>query len=92
MGTKGEIEGCIDDDMFVIKDFASGNETEVKVHTPKTLHSGGDECIMQNFVHALAYPDPENQKLSAELSLQGHIMAFAAEYSRVHGGEIVEFE
>ncbi|WP_343248245.1 Gfo/Idh/MocA family oxidoreductase [Diplocloster hominis] len=92
MGTKGEIEGCIDDDKFVIKDFASGNETEVKVHTPKTLHSGGDECIMQNFVHALAYPDPENQKLSAELSLQGHIMAFAAEYSREHGGEIVEFE
>ena len=26
MGTKGEIEGCIDDDKFVVKDFASGND------------------------------------------------------------------
>lgn len=90
MGTKGEIEGCMEEDRFMVKDFATGNETIVQVHTPKTLHSGGDECIMQSFVHALAYPNPENQKLSAELSLQGHVMAFAAEYSRTHGGEVVE--
>lgn len=90
MGTKGEIEGCIDDDSFVIRDFATGNETRVRVHTPKTLHSGGDECIMQSFVHAIAFPNPENRKLSAELSLQGHEMAFAAEYSRTHGGQVVE--
>lgn len=90
MGTRGEIEGCIDDDRFVIKNFASGNETTVNIHAPKTLHSGGDEYIMQRFIQGMANPDKEKDKLSAQMSLQGHIMAFAAEYSRTHGGAVVE--
>lgn len=90
MGTKGEIEGCFDEDQFVIKDFASGNETAVKVHTPKTLHSGGDECIMENYLKALRNPKEGRLLYSAKLSLQGHIMAFAAEESRMNGGKVIE--
>lgn len=90
MGTKGEIEGCIDDDYFEIKDFATGNVTTVKVHTPKTLHSGGDECIMRTFTDALRNPGKKNENLNAALSLQGHVMAFAAEQSRQQGGRVVE--
>lgn len=90
MGTKGEIEGCIDDDEFVIKDFATGHETAVHIHTPKTLHSGGDECIMETFTKALRNPEDGNLMYSAALSLQGHEMAYAAEYSRAHGGVVVE--
>lgn len=90
MGTKGEIEGCIEDDRFVIRDFATGNEKVVNVHTPKTLHSGGDECIMESFTTALRTMDEESKKYSAKLSLQGHVMAFAAEESRVKGGKVIE--
>lgn len=90
MGTKGEIEGCIDDDKYVIKEFATGNQKEVTLCTPKTLHSGGDECIMENFTSALRTMDEESRKYSAELSLQGHIMAYAAEESRVNGGKVIE--
>lgn len=90
MGTKGEIEGCIDDDEFVVKDFLTGKETKVKVHTPKTLHSGGDECIMENFVRTIRNPQQEKNKNIAGLSLQGHIMAYAAEESRLNGGKVVE--
>lgn len=90
MGTKGEIEGSIEDDSFVIKDFATGNIKTVHVHTPKTLHSGGDECIMQTFTNALRYPDEKNENLNAALSLQGHIMAYAAEESRRQGGKVIE--
>lgn len=90
MGTKGEIEGCIDDDEFVIKDFATGHETTVHIHTPKTLHSGGDECIMETFTKALRNPEDGNLMYSAALSLQGHEMAYAAEFSRAHGGVVVE--
>lgn len=89
MGTHGELEGCIDDNQFVLKDFASGNETVIKVHTPATLHAGGDECIMQNFIYGLAHPDSEKRKFSSQLSLQGHEMAFAAEQSRLSGGQVV---
>lgn len=61
MGTKG----CIDD-IYVIKNTA-GNETEVKVYTPKTLHFDGDECIMQNFTSSLQNPNAESIKYNAEL-------------------------
>lgn len=92
MGTKGEIEGCLEEDAFEIRDFATGNVTKVHVHTPKTLHSGGDECIMQNFVNALRNPGQEQLMHSAELSLQGHVMAFAAERSRADGGKVTDPE
>lgn len=90
MGTAGEIEGCIDEDQFTVKDFASGNETTVRIHTPKTLHSGGDECIMETFTKALRSPVKENLMYSAKLSLQGHVMAYAAEESRMNGGKVIE--
>lgn len=90
MGTKGEIEGSLEDDYFQIRDFATGNVKTVQVHTPKTLHSGGDECIMQTFTEALRHPERKNDNLNAALSLQGHIMAFAAEESRLQGGKVIE--
>lgn len=90
MGTKGEIEGCMEDDTFVIKDFATGNQTTVNVHTPKTLHSGGDECIMETFTGALRDPGRRDPLYSAVLSLQGHVMAYAAEESRRAGGKVIE--
>ena len=90
MGTKGEIEGCIDVAEFEVRDFATGNITKVHVHTPKTLHSGGDECIMETFTKALRDPESRDLMSSAALSLQGHEMAFAAEESRVNGGKVVE--
>lgn len=90
MGTKGEIEGSLEDDCFRIRDFGSGNVKTVCVHTPKTLHSGGDECIMQTFTEALRHPERKNDNLNASLSLQGHIMAFAAEESRRQGGRVIE--
>lgn len=92
MGTKGEIEGCMEEDAFEIRDFATGNVTKVHVHTPKTLHSGGDECIMETFVNALNGTGEDQLMYSAELSLQGHIMAFAAEESRVKGGIVIDPE
>lgn len=90
MGTKGEIEGCIEEDQFEIRDFDTGNITTVKVHTPKTLHAGGDECIMETFTKALRNPGEQNPMYSAALSLQGHVMAYAAEESRISGGKVIE--
>ncbi|WP_195421156.1 Gfo/Idh/MocA family protein [Faecalicatena contorta] len=90
MGTRGEIEGCLEDNRFVVKDFATGNEKTVQVNTPNTLHSGGDECIMETFTNALRNPEEENLMYSARLSLQGHEMAFAAEKSRINGGKLIQ--
>ena len=92
MGTRGEIEGCLEDNRFVVKDFATGNETTVQVSTPNTLHSGGDECIMEAFTKALRNPGEDDLMYSARLSLQGHEMAYAAEESRLNGGKVIELK
>ncbi|MFR6333288.1 MAG: gfo/Idh/MocA family oxidoreductase, partial [Eisenbergiella sp.] len=81
MGTAGEIEGSIDEDRFIIRDFASGNETTVEVHIPKTLHSGEDECIMETFTNALRNPGEKKSDVQCKTFLQGHVMAYAAEES-----------
>lgn len=90
MGTKGEIEGCIDDNEFKIKEFNSGHITTINIQSPNTLHSGGDECIMETFTNILRDGDYTNKLYSGRLSLQGHIMAYAAEESRVNGGKVIE--
>lgn len=90
MGTLGEIEGVLDDDRYTIRDFGSGNVTTIHVHTPQTLHSGGDACIMEAFVGALRYPEKDRSQLDVSLSLHGHIMAFAAEESRQNEGNPVQ--
>lgn len=92
MGTKGEIEGCLEEDSFYIRDFDTGNVTKVRVHTPKTLHSGGDERIMSDFVQILKNPEKGMGAYGAGMSLQGHIMAFAAEESRQLGGKVIELQ
>ncbi len=88
MGTIAEIEGCMEDDCFYVKHYGSGEVVKHKLFPPKTLHSGGDERIMAHLCEALR--NPEQNRYSAEFSLMGHKMAFAAEESRVNGGKVVE--
>lgn len=85
MGTKGEIEGCMEDQKFYIKDFASGQTKTVETETAAEQHGGGDIGLMKSFLHALRDPNAAKHH-SAGLSLLGHTMAYAAEYSRLHGG------
>lgn len=90
MGTRGEIEGCLEDNSFDIKDYLTGNVNTVHVHTSNTAHAGGDEYTMAAFIEALRNPEEGRKKYSASLSLQGHVMAFAAEESRAQGGKVIE--
>lgn len=89
MGSLGEIEGKLEENRFVHRDFVSGNETVHSVYTPATLHSGGDEKIMEHFCNALKNPAEALTQISATQSLEGHVMAFEAEASRVQGGQVV---
>ncbi len=88
MGTLAELEGCIEDDSFEVKYYGSHTVEKHNLITPKTLHSGGDERIMAHFSEALR--NPHDNQYSAEFSLMGHRMAFAAEESRLKKGEVIE--
>ncbi|MDL2293336.1 Gfo/Idh/MocA family oxidoreductase [Ruminococcaceae bacterium OttesenSCG-928-D13] len=91
MGTLGEIEGRLEDNAFLVRDFGSGQVDRVQVQAPPTTHAGGDERIMAHFCTALRDP-AGHPEVDARLSLAGHAMAFAAEKSRLAGGRVVELE
>ena len=96
MGTKGEIQASMDHNTITVTEFGAGiktgNTQVITVVPGNTGHSGGDEGIMEEFV-AILKGERSNSNTIAQ-SVHSHIMAFAAEESRVTGKtiEIEEFE
>lgn len=87
MGTKGEIRASMDNNVIEVTEFGQGVMTgSTNVYTVKpgnTGHSGGDEGIMEEFVSILKGVR-ENSNTIAQ-SVHSHVMAFAAEESRLTG-------
>jgi predicted dehydrogenase len=50
----------------------------------KSGHGGGDFGLMAGFVQALQHADEHTPLTTAQTSLESHLMAFAAEESRMH--------
>lgn len=89
MGTKGEIRGFMEQSRFVVFDFLTHRETEVKVHAPGTGHHGGDEGLVRSFLREVRELEGTGGIYHAKSVIQGHMMCFAAEESRVNGGKTV---
>ncbi len=92
-GTKGDLEGNLDANRLVLHRF--GHEAEnVEVALPASDntygHAGGDYYLMQDFVRAVQGEEGRNQT-DAEVSLQSHLICFAAEKAR-HEDRIVPLE
>ncbi|MCY9515695.1 Gfo/Idh/MocA family protein [Paenibacillus apiarius] len=96
MGTKGDIRGNMEDDGFVIHDFVTKEERTIKVHTPETGHGGGDSGIVRAFlqeVRSFGQSGSAGESLSsASVSVRSHLMAFAAEKSRLNGGQAIDLQ
>ena len=91
MGTKGEIRGYMTDAKVTLYDFATGEQTELRFNTGADDHGGGDERIMRRFLHEVRHYAKGSRSLtSAEESVQSHLMAFAAEQSRLNGGTSID--
>lgn len=88
MGTKGEIRGNMSDNSISIYDFLSGHEKIIKLPNPISGHGGGDDRLMRKFIKSL--DSKEEMDSSIENSLQSHLMAFAAEESRLDHGRSIE--
>ena len=52
-------------------------------------HGGGDQGVIRDFVAGLR-GRPSIHQTTARTSLQSHLLAFAAEHSRTHGGVAIE--
>lgn len=96
VGTKGEIVGRFDDESdseLAVNIFAPVDKFRPQVYTfPKvsTGHGGGDGGLIDNVISYMfegkQYPDITG----LDVSVASHLMAFAAERSRLSGGARVE--
>ena len=89
MGTMGYIDG--DGSAFTLWDF---HTLKPKVWNRKVSeipeykgsgHGGGDNALARDFVEAVAAHDPEKLSSTIDVSIESHVMGFAAERSRRTG-------
>ncbi len=80
MGSKGDIIG--DMETFVMTDFKTKKQTTWSMKTD--AHGGGDHLLVKDWVQAIAQQDKTLLTSSIEASVESHLMAFAAERSRLN--------
>ena len=90
-GTKASLRGHGGKQELVLHAFRTGSEQIVPIAVGGGGHGGGDDGLMGAFVKALN-GDREALLTSARDSLESHLMAFAAEESRVQGGVLIDME
>jgi predicted dehydrogenase len=85
MGTKGEIRGAMEKFEIEVRDFTSKSRKVISLHNPggHVGHAGGDFGLVRDFIRLVASEDQQAGRSSAEISVQSHLMAFAAEKSRL---------
>lgn len=89
-GSHGEIQGWMEEDKIVVTDFVTGNKTEYKLNTPKVGHSGSDSSMMKELVSLIAQGRQKENVSNATQAIDSHLIAFAAEESRLANGKVVE--
>ena len=80
MGTKGDIVGNME--TYTVTDFKTGRETSWSLKTD--YHGGGDHRLMQDWVQAVGHQDAQILSSTIDVSVESHLMAFAAEKSRLN--------
>ena len=85
----GEINACDDGDRIEITRFNSNqveqiNKTLIRTAQVEGFHGGGDSLLMEDFISNLEGSSTES-KTAIERSIESHVMACAAELSRVTG-------
>jgi predicted dehydrogenase len=87
MGTRGFLEG--DGHQLTVTDFVTGRAKPAELAGPAEIpgggHGGGDYGVISAFVDAVASGDRSLIRTGPRESLDSHLMAFAAERSRLTG-------
>lgn len=85
MGTEGEIRATMETNEIEIRRFGSGKQEVIQLVDPEghVGHGGGDMRLIADFVKSVQSKGRHNSTTSAQASIQSHLMAFAAERSRL---------
>ncbi|SMF89629.1 Predicted dehydrogenases and related proteins [Paenibacillus uliginis N3/975] len=89
MGTHGEIRGDMETGSFTLYRYSTGEEIDFQCNTGGDGHGGGDVRMISSFlkdVREFGSGSQADGLTSAGASLQSHLMAFAAEQSRLEQG------
>ncbi len=86
MGTHGEIVGDMELSVIRVYPFGTNEEQVIQLPVLEDGHGGGDIGIMREFLKLVRGEATGQNLTSAEASVQSHMMAFAAEQSRLQGG------
>lgn len=95
MGTEGEIWGDFHDKELYVQRYC-GEPEKIDLESlcdDFTGHGGGDARIVYDVIRYMRGDDFDTSSMtSIDRSVESHILAFAAEHSRVLGGELVMIE
>ena len=89
MGTKGEIKGDMESGIIEVTEFVNGTSEIIKLHTATKGHSGSDMNMMKDFVRMVG--EGKKGKTNADISVESHLMALAAEEARLNE-VVINFE
>ena len=90
MFTHGEVGGNMLKNIIDVHKFGDKHHTVIYPKVIKSGHGGGDFKLIEEFIKAVSSNNKE-VKTNAITSVQSHVMAFAAEYSRLNH-EVVNIE
>ncbi len=85
MGTQGEIRGDMEKGEIEVIHFLDGTRENITLPAPTSGHGGSDSRMMKDFVKLIAADGKITGKTLASVSMESHLMALAAEQSRVTG-------
>ena len=91
-GTLATLKGNLttDDPEIVIHDHTAGEPVESIALGARSV-TGGDEAMLASLVQTIR-GEGSALTTSVQEALEGHMMAYAAEESRVRGGAVIEME
>ncbi len=85
VGTKGDLRANMEKNYIMVRRFGENEERMIRPKAAEGTHGGGDNMLMRDIISMVRNENWESARTSAELSVDSHIMAFAAEESRLHG-------
>ncbi|MDF2723346.1 MAG: gfo/Idh/MocA family oxidoreductase [Paenibacillus sp.] len=96
IGTKGEIQGDMEEGAYTIRhpDARKGHiyaERRIELGVTKDMHGGGDLRLVEDFVKGLLGAEPSISSTALDKSINGHLIGFAADQSRLEQ-KIVELK
>ncbi|MBO4902396.1 MAG: Gfo/Idh/MocA family oxidoreductase [Lachnospiraceae bacterium] len=96
MCENGDIYGDDAEDFITVTHYSAnamyeGEVRRVTIDNEEGFHGGGDYRLTVDFLNALQNKEQEESRSSIDRSIESHLMAYAAEKSRI-SGKVVELE